>query len=351
MQQQDGAKGIKVGARIAVLAEAGDDLKSLEMPAEESAPSSEEASEKKASAKASESSKQPEKTESVPEETKPKEDQSSSSNPPTSEKQPAQKYPLYPSVQHLLHTKGISPSDVSKIPASGPSGRLLKGDVLAYLGRIEKSYSSNESKRIKKLGHLDLSNIKKSAPPKARPAQTPAAAAQPPPDLPTEIATPISLAAVFATQRRIQDALGLTLPLSTFIARASEIANEALPRPRSAAPSANDLFDAVLGLDKVAQKTSRGRYVPRITALPSASRGPVSRTLSPKKPVDILDILAGPARGGARKAPVAVAPGPAAVGADNVFSVSVKKGEEKRARVYLERVKTVLEAEPGRCVL
>ena len=35
----------------------------------------------------------------------------------------------------------------------------------------------------------------------------------------------------------------------------------------------------------------------------------------------------------------------------NVFSISVAKGEEKRARVFLERVKTILQVEPGRLVL
>ena len=36
--QGDGAKGIKVGTRIGVLAEPGDDISSLEIPAEESSP-------------------------------------------------------------------------------------------------------------------------------------------------------------------------------------------------------------------------------------------------------------------------------------------------------------------------
>jgi hypothetical protein len=35
----------------------------------------------------------------------------------------------------------------------------------------------------------------------------------------------------------------------------------------------------------------------------------------------------------------------------NVFSVTVPVGEEKRARTFLERVKTVLQIEPGKLVL
>lgn len=38
-------------------------------------------------------------------------------------------------------------------------------------------------------------------------------------------------------------------------------------------------------------------------------------------------------------------------GAMNVFSVTVPMGEERRARTFLERVKTVLQVEPGRLVL
>ena len=43
----DGSKGIKVGARIGVLAEEGDDISSLEIPAEESAPAPAPKEEKK----------------------------------------------------------------------------------------------------------------------------------------------------------------------------------------------------------------------------------------------------------------------------------------------------------------
>lgn len=182
----------------------------------------------------------------------------------------------------------------------------------------------------------------------------------------TQVAVPISLAAVFATQRRLQEALGITLPLSTFIARASEIANENLPRAKAAA-TADELFNAVLGLDKVMPKvkTSRGTYVPQITALP-ATRTPAlpnqrtallrqTPTAAAKKTVDVLDALIGASSKSTARRPAspaaAVSGASGAVGADNVFSVTVKKGEEKRAQVYLDRVKIVLEADPGSCVL
>ena len=62
-----------------------------------------------------------------------------------------QKYPLYPSVQHLLRENGLPKEEADKIPATGPNGRLLKGDVLAYLGRIKDNYTSELSERIAKL--------------------------------------------------------------------------------------------------------------------------------------------------------------------------------------------------------
>ncbi|CAG8678909.1 9976_t:CDS:2, partial [Paraglomus occultum] len=42
---------------------------------------------------------------------------------------------LSPAVAHLLLTNGIT--DTANIPTTGPKGRLLKGDVLAYMGKIK----------------------------------------------------------------------------------------------------------------------------------------------------------------------------------------------------------------------
>ncbi|CAG8439431.1 1792_t:CDS:2 [Ambispora gerdemannii] len=53
--------------------------------------------------------------------------------PPTSI-HPKHSAPLSPAVLHLLTLSGIS--DATKITATGPKGRLLKGDVLTYLGKI-----------------------------------------------------------------------------------------------------------------------------------------------------------------------------------------------------------------------
>ncbi|KAF1366024.1 hypothetical protein EJ07DRAFT_161078 [Lizonia empirigonia] len=267
----------------------------------------------------------------------------------SSSKATKQTYPLYPSVEHMLKINGLSKADADKIPASGPGGRLLKGDVLAYVGKIQESYPSELADRFAQLSHLDLSNIK-VMPKKDAPAKKPVAAAEAPKvveDLPVEIALPVSLTAVTECQKRVKDSIGVFLPLTTFIARATELANEDLPRSQTAKPTADELFDAVLGLDKVAgKKLSRGHFVPQVTSLPPSIVS--TRSSSFKKP-DVLEILAG--KKSVARGVKTVGGAERTVGTLNVFSVSVPKGDEKRGRVFLERVKAVLEAEPGRLVV
>ncbi|KAI9224853.1 hypothetical protein BC828DRAFT_372367 [Blastocladiella britannica] len=55
--------------------------------------------------------------------------------PPTPAKAvPTQRHPITgPSVSHLASLYALSPATVAAIPATGPQGRLLKGDVLAYV--------------------------------------------------------------------------------------------------------------------------------------------------------------------------------------------------------------------------
>ena len=360
-QQQDGAKGVKVGTRIAVIAETDDDLSTLELPAEESASVS---SPKEDTASGIDSSRSsPTQAEGPPslkgEPTPPVGSSEGPSSPPSGKPPPGkphkQKYPLYPSIVQLLHEKGIPTSEADKIPASGPKGRLLKGDVLAYLGKISSSYPSEQSARITRLGHLDLSNAKPAPPKEAPPPPTSKAQslAAPEPEMTeTEIAVPISLSSVLSVQKRIQATLGVTLPLSTFIARATELANDDLPRA-AGPPTADELFNDVLGLNNVSSNVSKGHYIPQITALPST---PLSQKPGPQREPDVYDLLTGTAppitaKKGIPVPPPGIMAGSSSGDATNVFSVSAAKGEEKRARVFLERVKTILQVEPGRLIL
>jgi hypothetical protein len=263
-------------------------------------------------------------------------------------------YPLYPSVQQLLHEKGIPDSEISKIPATGPKGRLLKGDVLAYLGSIAADYPSTQAAQIAKLSHLDLSNIKLAAVAAKPSAPTPAVEeAVPAAPVETSVAVPISLASVLSVQKRIQDTLGVTVPLSAFIARAADLANDDLPRSPLSKPTVDELFDEILGAEPI--QTSRGDYIPDINSVPLEEV--ITSSPSVKQPVeeeeDIIDFLSGNV---SKRAPVAAAPpvtpDPASAGgAVNVFSVTVPVEEERRAKAFLERIRTILTIEPGRLVL
>ncbi|OAL05878.1 hypothetical protein IQ06DRAFT_240290 [Phaeosphaeriaceae sp. SRC1lsM3a] len=343
--QGDGSKAVQVGTRIAVTAEPGDDVSSLELPAEDNpAP-------KKADAPEEQPKQEKKESEPVP-----KEERTSTPSPKSTESQSAssgkaqkQTYPLYPSVQHLLKLNGLPKEEADKIPATGPNGRLLKGDVLAYVGQIQTSYPSESAERFKKLAHLDLSNIKVMQKKEAPAKKAEAVEALPVEELEVEIALPVSFKAVMDCQKRVKESIGVFLPLSTFIARATELANEDLPKSKTAKPSVDELFNAVLGLDKVSNNYSRGQFVPQVTALPPAT---VSSTRAPvfRKP-DVLDILTAKKASARGSKASAVGGTEAVVGPLNVFSVSVPKGDEKRGRVFLERIRSVLEVEPGRLVV
>ena len=349
---EDGSKGVKIGTRIAVIGEDGDDPSSLEIPSDDAKPVSKpednvKQQEEEPEHKAPVSSKPS--TESADLKGTPANPRESRAAPESSPSGPGQntKYPFYPSVTALIHENHLSDEDVKNIPATGPQNRLLKGDVLAYLGSIKSDYSSKQSERIEHMSHLDLSNIKvmpaapKTAPTDQAPNPGPSAV------MATDIDLPISLSEVLKVQKRIQDSLGVSMPIATFLARAVDIANDDLPVPKGAQSSADDLFNEILGLEKAATVT-RGTYIPQIAAMPSI---PAARPSRPRmgKP-DIIDILTG--RAGAATPMRAQAPAlSASGGAVNVFSVTVPVGEEKRARVFLERMKTVLQVEPGRLVL
>ena len=291
-----------------------------------------------------------------------------SSSPPTSSKTSQsskssgntskQSYPLYPSVAQLLHEKGVSTSEADKIPATGPKGRLLKGDVLAYLGNISASYSSDQSTRISKLAHLDLSSIQIASPRKPDPTSSNTAlpAKTPAPEQETEVAVTISLKAVLEVQSRVQSALGLTLPLSTFISRATKVANQRLPPASPYTASADEIFDEILGLNTAQHKASHRSFTPQMVALP-AGPSPGSIPSSRVRQPDIIDELT-IARPSSKASSVkSHQPTPKLMTSPKddtsmtVFRVSAKKGEEKRAKVFLERVKTILQVEPGTLVL
>jgi hypothetical protein len=200
------------------------------------------------------------------------------------------------------------------------------------------------------MGHLDLSNIK-IAPPPAPPAAPAAAAPEEViPELPSDIsiAVSISLESVLSTQKRIKDAIGVTVPLSTFIARATEVANGDLPRSAASAPSASELFDELLGAAPI--KSTRGNYVPEINTVPLEEFESIDEDVSvASQEVDIIDILSGNVSPSYKSS--YVEPRAPTASALNVFSLTVPVDEERRAKTFLDRLNTVLTVDPGRLVL
>jgi pyruvate/2-oxoglutarate dehydrogenase complex dihydrolipoamide acyltransferase (E2) component len=347
----DGAKGISVGTRIAVMAEPGDDVSSLEVPAEEKASGTKPLDASKSSPK--ESAGEP--SEGTGNKQSDAAAQATSNSPqnkdPTADKPetPRPKHQLSAAVEAILHQNGLSASEADKITGTGPKGRVLKGDVLAHLGKINKDTPAKLQAHVSKLSHLDLSNIQLQKTPAQLPkVEADKAKSEPveqaqPTDI--EVAIPISLTAVIATQKRVHDTLGIFLPLSTFIARATELANERLPASEATKPTADDLFNAVLGLDKVAVNR-RGHFIPHVEGinLPNIAGGS-----KPSRKPDIIDLLTStkakskPTR--ATQTPLGVSP------SANLFSITAEISEEKRAEEFLARMKFVLEEEPGRLVL
>lgn len=355
----DGSKGIKVGSRIGVLAEEGDDIKSLELPADESAPAPTPKAEKKAAAKEAEPAKSSASSDNQNAQAK---SASSGTAQGSKEVTPSgnkinKKYPMLPSVEHLIKEKKIAKEDLENIEPTGPKGQLLKGDILAYLGKIAKGYPGELAARVQHLSHLDLSNIK-IPPPKAAPkpvteekvVEEKAVEEKPKADT-VQVALPISMANAIDVQKRIHSTLGVYMPLSTFIARASDFANDDLPRSKTAKPTADELFNEVLGLNNVhSQFGVRGNFLPQIQALPATAMATVPRVRKIEQKIDVLDFLTGKVK---YQAPRRIAPTPiqGPPGTTSIFSVTVPKGDERQAKVFLEHLKEVLEEEPGSLVL
>ena len=356
---------MKVGTRIAVLAEPDDDLSTLSIPEEAPASATSKASSATTSSpqESTQSSvgkaKSSESQAEAPPSSKGLDTRSATTNPESSSSKSSsgisttQKHPLTPSVAYLLHQKQVPTTEAAKIPASGPGGRLLKGDILAYFGTIAKSYPSEQSARLEKMEHLDLRNIR-IVPPEQALTPPPSKAAPPQLDaeMDTKIEVSVSFKAVKEVQERMSNALGIDIPLETFVTRAIEISNMDLPRSKIAQPSADELFNQVLGLDNTSSKLSNGHFTPQIVALPLMSSSAILKASASQS--DIIDILTGKTPS-ARRTPRTSIPksltGSSAASGVNVFSLSAPKGEEQRAKVFLERVKTVLQVDPGRLVL
>ncbi|GAA6001961.1 Pdx1p [Rhodotorula paludigena] len=123
----DGAAGVQVGKLIAILAEEGDDLSSIEVPSEDAAassgPSPSDSKSEAAPTSAPSDSDAPTPSPATP-----------SPKPSAIHAHPQHSKPLLPSVLRVLALAGIE--DANVIKGTGKHGILTKGDVLAYIGKI-----------------------------------------------------------------------------------------------------------------------------------------------------------------------------------------------------------------------
>ncbi|RDX52758.1 single hybrid motif-containing protein [Lentinus brumalis] len=120
----DGMKNIPVGKTIALLAEEGDDISNLEVPADEPASSPKPSQPEPTAQPSSSASSQP----------TPAAVRNTSAPPQTHHEIPKTSRPLFPSVLRLIQEHGITQGDVDKIKGTGVRGMLTKGDVLTHLG-------------------------------------------------------------------------------------------------------------------------------------------------------------------------------------------------------------------------
>ncbi|EGX47696.1 hypothetical protein AOL_s00083g204 [Orbilia oligospora ATCC 24927] len=304
---------VQVGTRIGVLADIEDDISTLEIPPESPSIIPQESS--------SPPPPSPPKQEPTP-------SSSSSSSSSQDQSQPQESTPTphkprknpfipTPGLVHLLHTNGLQMSDIN---GTGPQGRVLKGDILAHLGKIDKNKPKSLASDISKLSKLDLSNVtpkKQSSPPskKQEDQQQQKQIKKPNPLEEIEVSIPISLAKLNTTQ----------IPVETTIAKAVELANSGLP-PSKIPATPGELFDEILGLPSI-------RREPKYSVKTSEFK-PV-----PQTPVvaDLFDEIIGISK------PRSVSSSPSCSSGLQEFKVKVPAIDRDRAEFFLAKVKFSLE--------
>ncbi|KAK6503499.1 pyridoxine biosynthesis protein [Arthrobotrys musiformis] len=273
---------VQVGTRIGVLADIDDDLSTLQIPAE-SSPQIQEST----------PPPPPQESNPPPQPTKIDEKEVKTDHKP-------RKNPFIPTpgLIHLLHSNNLQ---MSQIPGTGPHGRVLKGDILAHLGKIHKEAPKSLAADISKRAKLDLSNIipKKPAP---APIKEVKKEKKVDPLEEIEVSVPISLS---------------DIPPSA-IAKAAESANTSLP-PSQIPPTPAELFDEILGLPS-------SRRVPTYTLTTAEVKSSTPPVIS-----DLFDEILG--------LPVKTTP----THPHHQLKLKVPAIDRPRAEYFLSKVKSELE--------
>lgn len=243
-----GTHSVKVGKPIAILAEEGDDISIVEIP--------EENTENLSPTSPSKVEQSNQTKEELSLQTSPKSDTSSSF------------YTLYsPSVFRLLQEYNIE--DPKLIPPTGPQGRLLKGDVLAYVGNIDRAIPKQLKEVLAKKQKLDLSIItaQKAQRPLQLEVQTPVTSPLEP-AIPAQVATTVRLTRLLKLYGNLSglltflcetcsplEAFSPQMPISSLIEKASNRALADVPRFGLRKLPAADLYFAEL-IDECPQTPS-----------------------------------------------------------------------------------------------
>lgn len=254
------------------------------------------------------------------------------------------KQTLLPSVLSLAMNNNMTAEQVlNSVPASGPNNRVTKGDILAYLGKIPQGEVDSITASIKKLEHLDLSNIKvkkveaKPVPEKAvekKVEETKPSRPVPPP--PVVLKGLFTLAEIEGFKNSLIESTSSAPSTKQLVEKASKFALRDVPAYSAARKSVlNDpVFESIIA------PSTRGLKPFEIS---------IDYPVVPKKKgsagsLDIYDILTSNKKPSARLIPTEVL----------TVSVTVNSkyaGGEKKAKVYLDRLGYYLSAGLGELLL
>ena len=168
------------------------------------------------------------------------------------------------------------------------------------------------------------------------------------------VSLPVSFTNVFNLKDRVENGIGVSVPLSTLINRASHLANIDLPLPQgmygSKKRQLDDLYEQILGSghSTPAPVTSSGSYFPELETEGLQDILPMKKVAKTTKE-DIIDILSG--MSSPRKVEVPAASASAEGDEVPVLTLTVPEAEKARAEEFLRRVREYIEERPDSLLL
>ncbi|AET39796.1 Pdx1p Ecym_4785 [Eremothecium cymbalariae DBVPG len=271
--KSNGSKDVNVGEVVAFIAEVDDDLATLEIPKLTMEPRAESPK------KVEKSIEEPVTPSPVLKENSKTTKASSISTYDSIFNKADVNQTLLPSVLSLLHANGITASEaISSIKASGPKGKLLKGDVLSHLGRISSQSIEKVTAYIKKHENLDLTNIKLRVPAPQESGSSKDVTPKPPAFEPLVIQEQL-----FINAQKDVSFDALSKSLQEYIREANSIAHS-----EAVGNSQSDLFDPLFE-DLITVEPKKPRFHVSFKLSPLCG----DENLSQKSHNDIFDLLAG----------------------------------------------------------